>query len=95
MAVDTYIYLILGSWILFRLLHPNFAHHSVHTRSFGVDRSIAQRGTVSILLCQSNDGRTAPLLNAPGRRTSDSQEYDTVYVVTLENVLQCQNENNR
>jgi hypothetical protein len=61
----------------------------------GIHRSIAQRGTVSTLLCQSNDGRAAPLLNAPARHTSDSQEHDTIYVVTLENVLQCQNENNR
>ena len=62
----------------------------------GIYRSIAQRGTVSILLCQSNDGRAAPLLvNSPERRTSDSQEHDAVYVVTLENILQCQNENNR
>lgn len=60
-----------------------------------LDRSVAQRGTVSILLCQRDDGREAPLLNAPERCTSDSQEHDTVYVVTLENIVQCQNENNR
>lgn len=44
----------------------------------GIYRSIAQRGTVSILLCQSNDGRAVPLLNAPEGCTSDSQEHDTV-----------------
>jgi len=57
-----------------------------------VYRFIAQRGTVSILLCQSNDGRPGPLLNAPESCTSDSQEHDTVYVVTLENVVQYQHE---
>jgi hypothetical protein len=61
----------------------------------GINRSIAQRGTVSLLLCQSNDGRAAPLLNAPERHTSDPNKQDTVYVVTLENVVQCQNESNR
>ena len=59
----------------------------------GSDRYIAPRGTVSILLCQSNDGRAAPLLNAPERCTSDSEEHDTVYVVTLEDIVQCKNEN--
>jgi len=61
----------------------------------GSDRSVAQRDTVSILLCQSNDGREAPLLNEPQRCTSDSQQLDSVYIVTLKNTVQCQNENNR
>lgn len=58
-------------------------------------RYIAQRGTVSTLLCQSNDGTAAPVLNALERCTSDSQEHDTVYVVTLENIVQYHNENSR
>ena len=61
----------------------------------GSYRCVAQNGTVSTLLCQSNDGRAAPLLNEPERCTSDSQEHDTVRVVTLENVVPCQNENSR
>jgi hypothetical protein len=62
--------------------------------SFAVSsRDIAQRGTVYTLLCQSNDGRAAPLLNAWERCTSDSEEHDTVYVVTLEDIVQRQNEN--
>ena len=61
----------------------------------GIYRCNAQRGTVSILLCQSNDGRAVPLINSSERCTSDSQEHDTICVVTLENVVPCQNENNR
>ena len=61
----------------------------------GIYRSIAQRGTISILLCQSNDGRAGPVLSAPERCTSDSQEHDFGYVVMLENIVKCQNEHNR
>jgi hypothetical protein len=70
----------------------NFTHHSVYTRSFGIYRFIAQMG---ILLCKSNDGMQVRLPNAPESCSSDSQEHDTVYVMTLENVVQYQHGNYR
>lgn len=44
-------------------------------------RLLAERGTVSILLCKRNDGRASSLLNAP--HTSNVQQHGFGYVLTL------------